>query len=81
MRNILYWLGSRGLWRYAYTHINTHYDQHTFANKYSVTNCDADEYCDSNTDEHACPNEYCDGNSNSDSNGNTESTRNRYVSE
>ena len=62
VRNIIYRLGSRGLWRYATTCGNARADEYGFANEYANTNGDPD------ANEHARANEYCYRDSNSNTN-------------
>ncbi len=59
VRNIVYWLGSRGLWSNAYANSDDRADKHgsaneyAFANEYSTTNSDSNAY------EYSCTDEYC----------------------
>ena len=42
MRNIIYWLGSRGLWRDAYPNCNAPAYEHTSADEYNNANRDTE---------------------------------------
>ena len=64
VRNIIYWLGSCGVWCYADANINARADKYTLANQYTT----ADN--DSNINEYIYANEYCDTNRDCDSDGN-----------
>ena len=53
VRNIIYWLGSRCLWCYAYTTCDTRANEYVFTNKYAIANGDSNAY------EHSRADNYC----------------------
>jgi hypothetical protein len=65
VRNIIHWLGSRGVWRYAngnacaYKYASA--NEYALANEYSITNSDSNAY------KYSCTDEYCDADRNTDS--------------
>ena len=50
VRNIIYWVGSCGLWYHTHTNRNIFAYKYAFANKYSIADCNCNADANFNTD-------------------------------